>query len=145
MRNLLTGILRSRSASATPTILLATPAGERHEFGLLLAGLLVADSGLRLCYLGTDLPAAEVVDAARRAKATVVGLGLVNGDNQRTAIAEVRRVERDLPAATELWLGGRAAAAAVAHVGATRALVLDQLPIIEAELSRVRALGAVRI
>jgi MerR family transcriptional regulator, light-induced transcriptional regulator len=145
MRNLLTGLMRTRSARATPLVLLATPAGERHEFGLLLAGLLVADAGLGLCYLGTDLPAAEVAGAARRANAAVVGLGLVNGDNQRAAIAEVRRVERELPADTELWLGGRQAAAVAAHVGATRAVVLDQLTAVESAIGRVRAAGAARL
>lgn len=145
MRSLLTGLLRTRGVNAAPTVLLATPPGERHEFGLLMVGLLVADAGLNLCYLGTDLPASEVATAARRAKAAVVGLGLVNGDNQRTAIAEVRRVERELPPGTELWLGGSQASVVAAHVGSSRAIVLDQLNALETELGRVRALSAARL
>jgi DNA-binding transcriptional MerR regulator/methylmalonyl-CoA mutase cobalamin-binding subunit len=144
MRSLLTGLLRARVAVNAPRVLLTAPAGERHEFGLLLVGLLLAEAGLALCYLGGDLPAAEVVAAARRANAAVVGLGLVNGDNQRNAIAEVRRIERELPAQTELWLGGREAAAVVAHLGATRALVLDQLPAVEQAVARLRAVAAAR-
>ncbi|MEO8603944.1 MAG: B12-binding domain-containing protein [bacterium] len=145
MRSLLIGVLRTRSGNAAPTVLLATPAGERHEFGLLLVALLVADAGLNLCYLGPDLPAAEVAVAARRSNAAVVGLGLVNGDNQRAAIAEVRRVERELSPATELWLGGREAAAVAAHVGTSRAMVLDRLAALDSELARVRALSAARL
>lgn len=142
MRNLLTGVMRTRGRSGGPTVLFATPTGERHEFGLLLAGLMVADTGLRLCYLGTDLPAAEVAAAARRADAAVVGLGVVNSENEAQAVAEVRRVERELPAGTELWLGGRAAAALAARIGSGRAIVLDQVEALEQELRRIRAHAA---
>jgi hypothetical protein len=83
-----------------------------------------------------------VASAARRANAAVVGLGLVNGDNRHNAIAEVRRIERELPAHTELWLGGREAVAVAAQVGATRALVLDQFTAIEQAVARVRAAAA---
>ena len=145
LRNLLTGVMRTRGQTGGPVVVLATPSGERHEFGLLLAALTIADAGLGLCYLGTDLPAAEVAAAARRARAAVVGLGLVNGDNHGAAVAEVRRVARELPPATELWLGGRAAAAVAAVMGPTRAVVLDQMTLVETELARVHALPAARI
>jgi DNA-binding transcriptional MerR regulator/methylmalonyl-CoA mutase cobalamin-binding subunit len=144
LRNLLAGLMRSRHGGANPSVLLATPSGERHEFGLLLAGMVIADAGLTLLYLGTDLPSADVCAAARRGRVAVVGLGLVNGDNQAAALAEVRRIERDLPAATELWLGGRDAAVVAAKLGNTRAVVVDGLARIDAELARVRALGAGR-
>ncbi|MGH7785774.1 MAG: MerR family transcriptional regulator [Candidatus Binatia bacterium] len=139
MRNLLSGMMRARGPVAAPTVLLATPQGERHEFGLLLAGLLIADAGLGLCYLGADLPAAEIVAAAQRAGVSVVGLGLVNEDNHRPALDEVRGIERGLAPSTELWLGGRAAAAVRAEIGASRAVVLDRIDTLEAELQRVRA------
>lgn len=144
MRNLLSGMLRARGPGTAPTVLLATPRGERHEFGLLLAGLLIADAGLGLCYLGTDLPAAEIVAAARRAGVAVIGLGMVNEDNHGSALAEVRSIERALAPATELWLGGRAAAAVGAALGASRAVVLDRIDSLETELQRLRALSGAR-
>ncbi len=144
LRNLLAGILRSRSGVGQPRVLLAAPAGERHELSLLLAALLVADAGLALCYMGTDLPAPELAEAARRAGAVVVGLAVADDANQRAAAAEVRRIERGLPPSVELWLGGRAAAAVAARLGACRALVLDPITSIDAELARVRALSAAR-
>lgn len=144
LRGLLAGLLRGRAGSAGPTVLLATPAGERHELGLLLAGLVVADAGVGLCYLGPDLPAADIATAAQRAGVAVVGLGLVNGANARAAAAEVRRIERALPAATEVWLGGRGAAGVAARLGATRAIVLDQVPALDDELRRLRTVDAPR-
>ena len=144
MHNLLAGVLRSRGNVGHPTVLLATPSGERHEFGVLMAGLIIAESGCGLCYLGTDLPAAEVGVAARRAGAAVVGPGVSSDDNLEAVVAEVRRVERDLPMTTELWIGGREAGAVAAQLGPTRAVVVDQMSILEHEVTRLRAQGAGR-
>ena len=41
--------------------MLATPAGERHELGLLTAALCAQDQGARVFYLGSDLPTSEIV------------------------------------------------------------------------------------
>jgi hypothetical protein len=90
------------------------------------------------CYLGTDLPAGEITAAAKRAQAVVVGLGIVNGENHATAVEEVRRVQRGLPASTELWLGGRQAPALAQQLKKGRVIVLDDLRALEAELERVR-------
>jgi hypothetical protein len=138
MRNLLAGIARIRAAAGGPVILLATPRGERHEFGLLLAALMAADAGLTPCYLGTDLPAAEITASAHRARAVVVGLGIVNGENDATALDEVRRVERGLPNDSELWLGGARARALRQKLRRSPALVLDDDSTLDRELERIR-------
>jgi methylmalonyl-CoA mutase cobalamin-binding subunit len=139
MHNVLAGVLRSRARTAQPTVLLATAAGERHELGLLMAGLVIAEVGCGICYLGVDLPAAEVAAAARRSQAAVVGLGVANGESLDASVAELRRVERDLPAGSELWIGGRMARAAAAELGGTRAVVIDEIAAIEKETARLRA------
>jgi DNA-binding transcriptional MerR regulator/methylmalonyl-CoA mutase cobalamin-binding subunit len=139
LRNLLTGVMRMRGPSSGPTVLLATPAGERHEFGILLAGMSVADAGLPVCYLGTDLPAAEITAAARRARAAVVGLGMVNSENRSAAAAAARKIERALPPSVEVWLGGRDAANVAARLGRSRAIVFGEMTAVESELTRLRA------
>ena len=45
---------------------------------------------------------------------------------------------------TELWLGGREAAAVAAAMGPSRAVVLDEMAMVETELERVRALTVAR-
>ena len=82
--HLLTGMLRKLLASLTHAraghggpLVLATPAGERHEIGLLLVALLGRDAGVDVVYLGVDLPAADIVTAAARARACAVGLSVV--------------------------------------------------------------------
>jgi methylmalonyl-CoA mutase cobalamin-binding subunit len=144
MHNLLGGVVRSRQTVGHPTVLLATPSGERHEFGLLMAGLVIAESGCDLCYLGVDLPAAEVAAAARRSGAAVVGLGLSWGEELDARVAEIRRVEREVPATIELWIGGRAAGLAAAQLKSTRAVVIDQMTTLENDLDRLHAQSARR-
>jgi MerR family transcriptional regulator, light-induced transcriptional regulator len=89
------------------TILLATPAGERDELGLLLSALLAAAQGWHVIYLGTDLPADEIVLAARTTNARVLMLNLttplpgIAGD-----LADISRLA---PLATRIWIAGAAA------------------------------------
>lgn len=138
LRSLLSGMIRSRRRSAPPVILLTTPSGERHELGILMVALLFAEAGFGLCYLGPDLPADQVLDAATRAEVDVVGLSLVNDENRSTAVAEVRRIERLLPLGTELWIGGRDARTAVRSIAGSRALVIDNLDALDTEVARLR-------
>ena len=137
LRGLLSSLMRVVNRGRGPLVVLATPSGERHEMGLLLVGLLTLDSGMRVHYLGTDLPASEVVDAARRSGAAVVGLSLVDGANAEHAAAQVTEIERGLPAGTELWLGGGIAATVRARLGATRALAVGDMDSLEHELGRL--------
>jgi len=141
LRNLLAGLIHGRTVVGRPVVL-ATPAGERHEIGLLLVALLALDSGVNVTYLGVDLPAADILAAATRTGARVVGLSLVTGKNRARATAEVNAVHGALPAERELWLGGADAGAVAAGVRGFRGLVLDTLEATETELKRIAA-GAI--
>lgn len=137
LRNLLSGLLQSRAHGGRSTLLLAAPAGERHDLGLLLVALLAVDKGLSVLNFGADLPAAEIVTAARRCNAAVVGIGVVGGGNRGRAAAEIQTIQTQLPAATELWLGGREARAVADRVKSFRGLTFDDLAAIEPELERI--------
>ena len=139
LRNLLASVIRTRPMAPATSVLLATPSGERHEFGLLLVALTLLDGGLRVHYLGVDLPAADIAGAARRSGAGVVGRGMVDSHNRSHAVAEIRAVESALPANAELWLGGRDAAGVHRRLSRTRARVLDRLELVEAEVARLLA------
>jgi DNA-binding transcriptional MerR regulator/methylmalonyl-CoA mutase cobalamin-binding subunit len=149
--HLLTGTLRTLLASLMqgrlrhgPSLLLATPSGERHELGLLLVALLALDTGAGVVYLGVDLPAAEIVAAARRARARAVGLSVVTSDNHSRALQEIEAIQSGLPADVELWLGGVGATRAAAGMKGFRGLVLDHLKATETELARITAGAAYR-
>ena len=111
MRNILGSFLRLYSRpEASPRLLFATLAGERHEIGTLGAAMLAAASGLGVAYLGPDLPAREILDSVRPAGAQVLVLGLTATSAAKTTQRELRTIAGDLPKDVELWAGGRGAA-----------------------------------
>jgi len=137
LRNLLASLIQTRHRSGSRSVVLATPAGERHEFGILLVALLALDAGLDVAYVGTDIPAGEIVATVRRTNAILLGLSLVSDGNRSTAVAELRTILHALPAATELWLGGRDAPAVAARLKPPRGVVVGGLDRAEADLIRL--------
>jgi len=108
LRNLVSSLLRLYPASASAdAIVLATPALDRHEFGLLLAALLAAMHGWRVVYLGADLPAPEIARAVRLTNARVLVLN-VSVANSRIG-DELTAISRVLPISTPVWIGGEEA------------------------------------
>ena len=115
--HLASGLLRSMLGSLfrlyppsgnADTMVLATPAGERHEFGILLAALLAAAHGWRVVCLGADVPAAEIALAVRLTNARVLALSLVAGHSGIDE--ELAAVSRLVPFSTRIWIGGAEAA-----------------------------------
>ncbi len=90
------------------TIVFTTPAGELHELGALFAAVAASMNGFRAAFLGPNLPASQIAEAARRTRASVVALSLVSLEASLAA-REVRGVRRELAADVELLLGGAAA------------------------------------
>ncbi len=105
LRNVLSSLFRLYPPSEpAETIVLATPAEERHEFGILLASLFAATRGWRVVYLGTDLPAVEIARAVRLTGSRLLALSLVD-ENPNTE-KELRAIADALPAGTRVWIGG---------------------------------------
>jgi methylmalonyl-CoA mutase cobalamin-binding subunit len=138
LRNLLGGMISTRGRGRGPRVILAAPRGERHDLGVVMAALLAIDFGFSIYYLGGDLPAAEIGMAARRARASVVALGVVYRGNRARAVAEIRAILRALPTSTELWLGGADATAVLRALRSKQAVHLADFDTLEAELRRLR-------
>ena len=94
-----------------PHLLLATPAGEQHKMGAVLAATAAAAEGWRVTYLGPDLPAAEIAGAAVAAAARVVGVSVVYLRDRDRVLEELRTVRSRLPASVPLLAGGAGAVA----------------------------------
>ena len=56
----LLGMARGWEGGSGPLALLACPPGERHTLGLVCFGLLLADHGWRIAYLGADTPLDQI-------------------------------------------------------------------------------------
>lgn len=100
--------------SPTPArILLATPEGEHHEFGILLAAIIAGSRGVPIRYLGPNLPAKSLVSAALSTGASLVVLGSVEsecGPNKTFLMGYVETLYAGLRQGSSLpvpiWLGG---------------------------------------
>jgi DNA-binding transcriptional MerR regulator len=106
LRSQLGAALRAfHPAADAPLALATTPAGELHELGALLAALMAAAAGWRVHYLGPNLPAAAIAEAAEARACDVVLLSVVclAEDLART---EIRLTRRLLPGASRLLVGG---------------------------------------
>lgn len=137
LRNLLGGMMRLfRPSSAAMTMVLATPAGESHEFGILAAAMLASISGIEPVYLGPNLPAREIAAAAERTGAKVVVLGITF--MVETTSEEVRAVAAAMPEASELWLGGASSADLELSKLGRKTVLLKDLPALENECRRWR-------
>jgi methanogenic corrinoid protein MtbC1 len=111
VRSLLDSMRASFSnPSAESTLVAATPAGEYHELGALKVAVLAAVDGWRSVFLGPNLPAAEITQAAAELKARVVALSLVHHEHDPEVESQLRRTIETLPKTSLLIVGGQAAA-----------------------------------
>ncbi|MDE3157077.1 MAG: MerR family transcriptional regulator [Acidobacteriota bacterium] len=140
MRHLLGSFLRFYAPpEAAVRLLFATPAGDRHEIGILAAAMLTASRGLGVSYVGADLPADQIVEAVRAAGASVLVLGVTLSENPALE-GELETIVRDLPAGVELWSGGPAAESH-SRLLSTRGLVFADLDAYAGQLGRLGTIG----
>lgn len=96
--------------SGASTVVATTPEGEAHELGALMAAVVAAMSGWRALYLGPNLPAREIAEAARTSGAAAVLLSIVDL-SPAVGGARVEALVKALPAHTSVVVGGARARA----------------------------------
>jgi DNA-binding transcriptional MerR regulator/methylmalonyl-CoA mutase cobalamin-binding subunit len=102
--------LDQRTAEFAPVLVTATPVGQRHELGALMAAVAAAHTGWRVVHLGADLPAEEIAAAALAHRARAVALSLLHPADDPRLGAELERLLRLMDRSIPLLVGGRAAA-----------------------------------
>lgn len=112
-----TGVLRSAIAGmpavvpgGMPRIVLTTFSHEQHGLGLLMLECLLALHGCACMALGTQTPHADIVRAAEVFRADVVALSFSGILGPAQVRAGLRELRLQLPAKTQLWVGGQGAA-----------------------------------
>lgn len=111
---LLEGLLRELRCElnvkkSAPLFLLTTLCGERHGLGLQMASLVAAQSGVRVCTLGTETPNREMARAVVEMRPAVVGVSIslaTCGVETERTLAQLRE---ELPAVVKLVAGGQGA------------------------------------
>lgn len=96
-------------SGSTPTIVVATPAGQLHELGAVMAAAAANDQGWRVIYLGTSLPAVEIAGAVLRNRARALALSIVFPSDDPNIPSELETLRKNLPSQVKLIAGGRAA------------------------------------
>ncbi len=101
-----------------PRVALATPRGEHHAFGAMMAAAAAAHDGWHVTWLGTDLPAAQVAAGAKQGSARVVALSAAShGPGLDRELSALRaRLQRHVP----LLVGGAGAARLADTPGVTK-------------------------
>jgi sugar/nucleoside kinase (ribokinase family) len=96
--------------------------------------MLAAAGGLGAIYLGTDLPAADIVLAARKSEADVVLLSLSSPPNSEV-VDDLSYIARKVPRPTALWLGGAPELHLDLATAGSRWLVLQDFSALEHQLA----------
>jgi MerR family transcriptional regulator, light-induced transcriptional regulator len=93
-----------------PRLVVATPAGQLHELGAVMAAASAGNAGWKVTYLGASLPSPEIAGAALQNKARAVALSLVYPEDDAALPGELTRLRKLLPPEVRVLVGGRAAA-----------------------------------
>jgi DNA-binding transcriptional MerR regulator/methylmalonyl-CoA mutase cobalamin-binding subunit len=126
------------SAAASPNLVVATPAGQVHEFGAMLAAATAAAEGWRVTYLGASLPAEDIAAAAEQTRARAVALSIVYPASDRAVGHELRRLGTLLPKDVTLVVGGAASTSYHAVLEEVRATPVDDLADFRSQLQVLR-------
>lgn len=110
VRSFLFNLLESYSISdSAPVMISATPRGQEHELGALIAGVVAASSGWKVIYLGASLPAEEISAVVSHLNARVVALSIIYPNDDPHLKGELNKLHQILPAGVSIVVGGRAA------------------------------------
>jgi methanogenic corrinoid protein MtbC1 len=139
VRSLLGTLRKSGSAPATaPELVVATPAGQRHELGALMVAVAGAADGWKVTYLGADLPAADIAAAALRRQAQAVALSIVHPVDDPNLPGEIDLLGSALGDGIVLLAGGSGAGAYSGALAAVGGRVIEDIPSFRNELQALR-------
>lgn len=100
----------SKTARKDVRLVLATPEGDMHEIGLLIASTLASNRGISALYLGPNTPKNEICDACLRFKATHLLIAATvskEAGSKEDILSFINFLDRHLAPNITLWLGGR--------------------------------------
>lgn len=130
LRGRLAGLARGWGAGTGPRAVLACPPGELHDLALMAFGIILAQGGWAITYLGASTPVAELAAAVEHAAPDLVVVAAADPARFEPVEEELRAVARLAP----LAVAGAAATPDLARRLGARLLGGD--PVTEAELIR---------
>jgi methylmalonyl-CoA mutase cobalamin-binding subunit len=120
-------------------VTLATPLGEYHSIGLMLACLLMAEHNVNFVYLGEDLPEESIADAAKATHSDVVLLAIspAYGSRNKNINDVSLNIRKHLPASTEIWIGGAVHDVKMTTIRDAGVITIDNLAMLDKKLAQI--------
>lgn len=139
IRSFLFNLLESYpSNNSAPVLISATPRGQEHELGALIAGVVAASAGWKVVYLGANLPAEEIGAVVSYLNAKVVAISLVYPSDDPSLPKELKKLKQILPSGVSIIAGGRAVDGYLNSLDEIGALVVKNTKQLRIELDAIR-------
>jgi DNA-binding transcriptional MerR regulator/methylmalonyl-CoA mutase cobalamin-binding subunit len=139
IRGFLYNLLDSYSLNdSAPVLVTATPRGQEHELGALIAGVVAASSGWKVIYLGSNLPAEEIGAVVSHLNAKVVALSIVYPNDDLHLKHELKKFKHLLSDGVSIIVGGRAANGYLDVLDEISAIVVKDSRQLRLELEAIR-------
>ncbi|WPU64501.1 MerR family transcriptional regulator [Peredibacter starrii] len=89
-------------------ILISTPEGELHEIGILASALLCVHHSIKFIFMGPNMPAESLAQAANALKCRAILLGTTRSEiNERQSLVSyLQDLSTKLQVGSEIWVGG---------------------------------------
>ena len=130
VRSVLSWLCRASGAHQEGRIIVvATSTGQRHELGAMMATAIASSEGWNAVYLGPDMPAVDIAEAARATGAVAIALSFVYPATARDVEDNVREIRGLLTPGVTIFVGGAACdglGARLQQLGATHVASLSQ-------------------
>ena len=139
IRSFLTNLIEQHNpADKAPIIISATPRGQDHELGALIAGVTAAAIGWKVIYLGPNLPVEEIAAVAENLEAKVIALSIVYPNDDPQLRKDFLNLNKMLSKNISLIVGGRAADGYLDVLDEIGAVVVKNTKQLQAELEALR-------
>ncbi|MFC2119652.1 MerR family transcriptional regulator [Bacteroidota bacterium] len=139
IRSFLTNLIEQHiPAENAPIIISATPRGQDHELGALIAGVVAAAVGWKVIYLGPNLPVEEIAAVSENLEAKVVALSIVYPNDDPQLKKDFINLNKMLPSNVLLIVGGRAAKGYLDVLDEMGAVVVKNTKQLRVELESIR-------
>ncbi len=125
--------------TSNSTVVVATPQGQLHELGAVMAASLAAEQGWHSIYLGPSLPAAEIAGVALQNGARAVVLSIIYPEDDPNLESELRELRRYLSPGVSILVCGRATERYRVAIEEIGAIPIHELSHLQTELAKIRA------
>ena len=131
------------AGSSAHHFVIATPTGQLHELGAIIAAAAAQSHGWRATYLGSSLPIEELVGAAKQLNARAIGLSVMFPPDDALLTADLLKLPKLLPPNCAVIVGGRSVdtySDTLKHIGAIQVGKLEELyPVLDSLQQTKRA------